>query len=70
MMTPEQERDSVRRIVLAFFWTLLGIVLFLRLQSWPGIALMFGLEGLGWLMAFRLRSRAYPEGMPIFRRKA
>jgi hypothetical protein len=65
-MTPEQERerDSVRRLVLAFAWTLLGFVLYLRLQGWTGIALIFGLEALGWLMAFKLRSRAYPKGLP------
>jgi hypothetical protein len=66
-MTPEQERehDSVKRIVLAFVWTLLGMLLLLRLQNGLGIALAFGLEGLGWGMAFLLHSKAYPQGLPF-----
>jgi hypothetical protein len=30
-----------------------------------GIALAFGLEGLGWGMAFLLHSKAYPQGLPF-----
>jgi len=71
MTASEQERgrDDVRRIVLAFVWTLLGFVLFLRFQGKLGIALVFSLETLGWLMAFKLHSRAHPDGLPILRKK-
>jgi hypothetical protein len=67
-MTPEQERerDGVGRIVLAFAWTLLGMLLLLRLQNALGIALAFGLEGLGWGMAFLLHSKACPKGLTVF----